>query len=135
MIQIVPEFLKDVIHWINDMYPDNPFVNLSVLWGYDSIGNEKESGWAAYNPETMSIFISDPYTMAKTLEMPVLDVEDTVIMNLLHEYRHHQQFIHNQIFDEEDAELFAAHMFKEYKALEDPYETPTNSFDDKLHRG
>lgn len=118
MIQTIPNWLQEAITWINQKYPEEENVNLTILYGYDSvICDEKgeQGGFAAYNTEAKSIYLADPKVMQESYNLSEEDERTATIGDLFHEYRHHQQNIQGLPFDEEDAEAFAEAMYRQYK--------------------
>ena len=116
MIRVIPDWLQDAVDFLNREFPEDTDVNVSILYGFDSVGiDENNCGFAVYNTETNSIMIADYNELKNSInDLSWEDVKDTTITNLFHEYRHHQQNTYNWDFDEEDAEVFANHMYKEY---------------------
>lgn len=117
MIHIIPEWLQEVVAWLNKKFPNDEDVNLTILHGYDSVHvkHEDKTGFALYDAETKSIYLPDPEALENLQKLPREDGRMTTIHSLLHEYRHHQQNIRGLPFDEEEAEEFAEIMYKEYK--------------------
>lgn len=116
MISVIPDWLQDAIDYLNQEFPEDEDVNVSILYGFDSVGiDEDNCGFAVYNTETKSIMIADYNELKNSFEeLSWTDVKYITIIGLFHEYRHHQQNVYNWDFDEEDAEIFANHMYKEY---------------------
>lgn len=75
-------------------------------------------GFAAYNTESKSIYIADPDEIQKSCDLSEQDVIETTIMNLFHEYFHHQENIHQWAPNEEQAEDFAKKMMWEYNKIQ-----------------
>lgn len=112
MIIAIYDWLQDAVDYINLVYPEDTFANLTILYGFDTIGIDEENcGFAAYNPETKTIMLADPNEL---IGDTFADKKCTAITNLFHEYRHHQQNIYGLDFDEEDAEQFAETMYQRY---------------------
>lgn len=119
MIRVIPNWLQDAIDLLNDWFGYNEDVNLTILWGYDSICMDDErGGFAAYNTESKSIYIADPDEIQKSCDLTEQDVIETTIMNLFHEYFHHQENIHQWASNEDQAEGFAKTMMEEYKKIQ-----------------
>ena len=116
MIKTIPNWLQDAVDFLNKKFPEDSDVSMFILYGFGSVGIDDDNcGFAAYNTETNSILIADHNVIREAIsELTWDDVKDTVITNLFHEYRHHQQNMFNLDFDEEDAEKFANNMYKEY---------------------
>lgn len=114
MIQTIPYWLQNAIDFLNIEFQVDEDVNVSILYGFDSVCvDEDNCGFAAYNNETKSIFLADPAMLIDICETEE-DVRQTTIMNLFHEYRHHQQCIDDLDLSEDDAEDFAKQMYEEY---------------------
>lgn len=114
MIRVIPEWLQEAIDFINKEFPEDKDVRLTVLYGYDSVGEEDKYGFAAYNTDTESIYLADFTEIRKTYDLYLDETIDNTVMNLLHEYRHHQQNIYGLDMDEEDAERFAEQMSEKF---------------------
>jgi hypothetical protein len=111
MIKVIPEWLQEAIDFLNQKFPEDRDVRMTVLYGYDSVSGEKDRcGFAAYNTDTESIHLADFTEIKKTYDLYFDEAIETTLMNLFHEYRHHQQNIYNLDMDEEDAEKFAEQM-------------------------
>ena len=119
MVNIIPNWLQDAIDFLNKGFSKDEDVNVTILYGYDCVSeDENNGGFAVYNTETKTIMLAD-YNELKNLfdELSWTDVKATTIINLFHEYRHHQQNIYGWDFSEEDAEDFAEHMYEEFVHL------------------
>ena len=116
MINVIPNWLQDAVNFLNDKFPEDKNVNMSILYGFDSVGiDDNNCGFAVYNTETNSIMIADYNVIKDTIsEFTWDDIKEITITNLFHEYRHHQQNMYHIDFNEEDAEDFAIHMYKEF---------------------
>lgn len=116
MINVIPSWLQEAVDFLNKKYPDDENVNMTILYGFGSVGVDDDNcGFAVYSTETNSIMIADYNVIKETIsELTWDDVKETTITNLFHEYRHHQQNMQNLDFDEEDAEGFAIRMYKEF---------------------
>ena len=118
MINVIPNWIQDAIDFINQEFPEDEDVNVSILYGFDCVGiDEDNCGFAAYNVEAKAMMIADYNEIKKSLrELSCSDIKRETIINLFHEYRHHQQNIYGWDFSEEDAEDFANHMYKDFIA-------------------
>ena len=116
MINVIPDWLQDAIDFLNQEFAEDEDVNVSILYGFDSVSmDEYGCGFAAYNTETKSIFLADYNEIKNSFkELSWIDVKDTTITNLFHEYRHHQQNTYGWDLSEDDAEHFANHMYAEF---------------------
>ena len=120
MIKLIPEWLEKPIQFLNNKFPDDEDVDVSILYGFDSIGNNEDFGYAAYNTDVKCIVLADPDKIAELLEYEYgvnggkEEARVTTIQNLFHEYHHHQQNIHKENLDEYDAERFAVNMYEDY---------------------
>lgn len=112
MIKVIPEWLQEAIDFINQEFPEDRDVRMTVLYGYDSVGvrGEDECGFAVYNTDSESIYLADFTEIRKTYDLYFNEAIEATLMNLFHEYRHHQQNIYHLDMDEEDAERFAEQM-------------------------
>ena len=105
MVRLIPDWLQEAINFLNREFPEDRDVRMTVLYGYDSVSVEKDKwGVAAYNTDTESIFLADFTEIKKTYDLYLSEAVETTLMNLFHEYRHHQQNIYNLNIDEEDAD-------------------------------
>ena len=116
MINVIPDWLQDAIDFLNESFQYDEDVNVTILYGFDCVGtDENNCGFAVYNTETKTIMIADYNEVKNSLkELSWEDVKNTTIMNLFHEYRHHQQNTYGWDLSEDDAEHFAEHMYKEF---------------------
>ena len=119
MINIIPNWLQNAVNFINNKFPDEEDVNMSILYGYDCVDTDENiGGFAVYNTVTKTIMLADYKELKKILtdvgELSWEDVKNATIMSLFHEYRHHQQSIYGQNLSEEDAESFAEQMYEEF---------------------
>lgn len=116
MINVIPFWLQDAIDFLNNIFAEDEDVNVSILYGFDCVSTDENNyGFAVYNTETKTIMLADYNEISNLFEeMSWNDVVATTITNLFHEYRHHQQNTYGWDFDEEDAEVFANHMYKEF---------------------
>lgn len=126
MIHIIPEWLQEAVAWLNKEFKEDEDVNMTILYGYDSVQvkHEDKTGFALYNTETKSIYLPDPEALQKFQGLSEEESRITTIQNLLHEYRHHQQNIGGLPFGEKEAEDFARAMHKEYEAERKNWLTP-----------
>lgn len=117
MIHTIPSWLQKAVTWLNQKYPNEEDVNLTILYGYDSVCDPKEAGtgFAIYNILDKNIYIADPKEIQKSCDISEEDAKITTIESLFHEYRHHQQNLQGLPFDEEDAEQFAEVMYEQYE--------------------
>lgn len=116
MINVIPDWLYDAIDFLNQEFPEDEDVNISILYGFDCVSTDENNyGFAVYNTETKTIMIADYNELKNALkELSWEDVRDVTINNLFHEYRHHQQNIYGWDLSEDDAEHFAKQMFAEF---------------------
>jgi hypothetical protein len=114
MINIIPNWLTDAVHFLDDIFPYDEDVNMSILYGFDSVGTDKDNcGFAVYNTESKSIFLADYNELKKSFEeLSWDDIRYATIIDLFHEYRHHQQNIYGWDLSENDAEKFANDMYE-----------------------
>lgn len=112
MIRVIPDWLQEAIDFINQEFPNERDVRITILYGYDSVGvrGENEYGFAIYNTDTESIYLADFNKIKNKFDLSIQDSIESTLMNLFHEYRHHQQNIYHLDMDEEDAERFAEQM-------------------------
>lgn len=112
MIRIIPEWLQEAIDFINQEFPEDKDVTVTVLYGYDCIGvsNGDELGFAVYHTDTHCIYLADPSEIRNTYDLNLQEAIEATFINLFHEYRHHQQNIYNLDMSEEDADNFAEQM-------------------------
>ena len=124
VIEVIPEWLKGAVDWLNKRFPENEHVTMTVLYGYDCVSAGKDVGFAAYDADEKNIMLADPEKIYRENPISEQEMRNTTITSLFHEYRHHQQNIKNLHFDEEDAEVFAERMYRKYiEECIDPYET------------
>lgn len=116
MVNVIPDWLQDAIDYLNQEFPLDDDVNVSILYGFDSVGiDEDNCGFAVYNTETKSIMLADYNELKNAInDLSWEDVKDITITNLFHEYRHHQQNAYGWNLGEDDAEHFAEHMYKRF---------------------
>lgn len=116
MISMIPDWLQDAIDFLNQEFPEDQDVSVSILYGFDSVSADEDNcGFAVYNPETKAIFLADYNELKYSLkELSLTDIKGVTITNLFHEYRHHQQNTYGWDLSEDDAEHFAEHMYKEF---------------------
>lgn len=126
MIHIIPEWLQEVVAWLNKKFPNDEDVSLTVLYGYDSVcvKPEGKTGFAVYDTKTKSVYLADPEAIERNQNLTGEESRITTIHSLLHEYRHHQQNIGGLPFGEKEAEDFARAMYKEYEAERKNWLTP-----------
>lgn len=117
MIKIIPPWLQEAVNWLNQKYPEEEDVNMTILYGYDTVCAPEEAGtgFAVYNALDKNIYLADPKEIQESCGISEEDAKITSIENLFHEYRHHQQNIRKLPFNEEDAEEFAVAMYKQYE--------------------
>lgn len=120
MINTIPNWLQNAINFINQKFPNDKDANLCLLYGLDymiaSDGVNHSDG--KYNALTNTIYLADFKNLSEHYG-GVNTSEDIAILNLFHEYRHHQQYMYGYRFgDDEDAETFAMDMWQEYLIYE-----------------
>lgn len=128
MINAIPNWLQNAINFLNKEFPEDEDVNLCLLYGYDCMlaadGINTSDAKYITSPNN-TIYLADYKNLSEHYG-GVNTSEDIAILNLFHEYRHHQQYIYNDKFgDEEDAEEFAMEMWRKYLVYE---ETLKDSF-------
>lgn len=124
MINVIPDWLQDAIDFLNQEFKEDEDVNVTILYGFDCVGTDEGiGGFAVYNTEAKTIMLADYNELKRVFdglshtdvgELSWQDVKDTTIMNLFHEYRHHQQNTYGWEISEDDAEHFAEHLYKEF---------------------
>ena len=107
MIKVIPEWLQEAIDFLNQKYPDDKDVRLTVLYGYSKVDAGEYDGFALYNTVSKSIFLADFSEIKESFDLNLQEAIETTLLNLFHEYRHHQQNIYGLELDEDDAEKFA----------------------------
>ena len=114
MIRTLPGWLQNAIDFIGREFSDDKDVTLTVLYGYSCVNSgepdDDRRGFALYNTESESIYLADFNEIKNAFGLSVRDTIETTLMNLFHEYRHHQQNIYGLEIDEDDAERFAEEM-------------------------
>lgn len=119
MVRTFPEWLQDAIDFVNREFPDDKDVTLTVLYGYSCVNTgepgDDRCGFALYNTESESIYLADFSKIKNAFDLSARDAIETTIMNLFHEYRHHQQNIYGLEINEDDAERFAEEMKNRFR--------------------
>lgn len=121
MINAIPNWLQNAINFLNQEFPNDKDVNLCILYGHDYMiaSDGKHHSDGKYKPLANTIYLADYKNLSEHYG-GVNTSEDIAILNLFHEYRHHQQYIYNDRFgDEEDAEEFAMDMWRKYLVYEE----------------
>ena len=114
MINVIPKYLEDAVKWLERKFPDDPEVNLSILYGFDSVSAGEDAGAAVYNTDSRTIFLADPEEERKACDLSVEDMQMASIMNQLDEYCKDQQNVYGKPFSEEEAEMFALECYQRF---------------------
>lgn len=134
MIRYENKMVSLLSRYLNESYPNSETVNLILLNGYDTVGEEKDHcGFAVYhrksdtNPIAEILAAGDPVVdiLKEDGEEEISEeceksVRDEIICEcILHEFRHHIQFteigIENISDLEEDAENFAISEYEKFE--------------------
>ena len=121
MISTIPNWLQIAVDFLNKEFPEDNDVNLCVVYGLDEFlaTDGVHYSDARYNAKTETIYLADYKKLSEHYGGANTN-EDIAILNLFHEYRHHQQYIYNYKFgDEKDAEEFAMDMWRKYLIYEE----------------
>lgn len=111
MIRIIPEWLQEAIDFLNQEFPEDKDVTITILYGYEGVSyGENKQGWASYDADKKSIYMNDFTKLKEKYNLYLNEAIDFTLMCLFHEYRHHQQNIYRLDMSEEDAERFAEQM-------------------------
>ena len=112
MIKLAENRLINFIEFLNDNWPTEEDVYLSVLHTYDSVEAGGERAWAVYAvPEGESkpvIYIAGEVPEDVQKEYIGTEPKDIILEDLAHEYCHHIQYCEGRMPDEEDDETAEA---------------------------
>lgn len=98
MLTILPKREMDFIQFLNDNYPLEEVIYLTVLQGYSAVTDDETGGkgFAVYLPQKNIIML--PTDIPEYILSGIIDeddmecVKDFIIHNLAHEYAHALQF-------------------------------------------
>lgn len=108
MIRVIPEWLQEAIDFINQEFPNDEDVRITIMYGWERFPwDDGTEAWAFYDTVTKAIFLADFSEIKEKNNLYTSEAIDYSIASLFHEYRHHQQNIYNLDMSEEDAENFA----------------------------
>lgn len=126
MLTILPKREMDFIQFLNDNYPIEEVIYLTVLQGYSAVTDDETGGkgFAVFLPKENIIML--PTDIPEDILSGIIDeddmecVKDFIIHNLAHEYAHALQFNGvRQCAEEElenDANAFANEAVEKFNA-------------------
>lgn len=126
MLTILPKREMDFIQFLNDNYPCEDEIRLTILQGYDAVTDDETGGkgFAVFLPQENIIML--PTDIPEDILSDIIDeddmefVKDFTIHNLAHEYAHALQFNGVRHCTEEeledDADAFANEAVEKFNA-------------------
>lgn len=126
MLTILPKREMDFIQFLNDNYPCENEIRLTILQGYDAVTDDETGGkgFAVFLPKENIIML--PTDIPEDILSGIIDeddmegVKDFIIHNVAHEYAHALQFNGvRQCAEEElenDANAFADEAVEKFNA-------------------
>ena len=117
MIKPLPDWIEEVVNWLNNKFPDDEDVKLTMLYSFDTVelSDGIGTGWSVYKPQDQIIFLADSEEISKNISSYYdKPFQVDYIECLFHEYKHHQQNIQNKPFNENEAERFTIEMRKQF---------------------
>ena len=108
MIRVIPEWLQEAIDFINQEFPNDEDVRITIMYGWERFPwDDGIESWAFYDADIKAIFLADFSEIKEKNNLYTAEAIDLSIEYLFHEYRHHQQNIYHLDMSEDDAENFA----------------------------
>jgi len=118
MIILKDNYIKSFVDFLNKNFmiiDEN--VELEIMYGYETVGAEKNYGFGVYDTLNKKIYIADLSMIAIEKELTPQDIIRSTLENIAHEFEHHIQNIKGKEFDENEADMFAENIVKEYMTL------------------